>query len=122
MCAARMSSAAPIVRAHPEDDAPAFGVVKALRREGNRLFGTLENVAKQIVDEYLAPIALGEDPFDHEYIWQKMYRRTLAWGRKGIGMAAISAMDIALWDIMGKAVKKPVFKLLGSPTKGKIWW
>lgn len=78
-------------------------------------------VAKQIIDEYLVPIALGEDPFDNEYIWQKMYRRTLAWGRKGIGMAAISAIDIALWDIMGKAVKKPVFKLLGGRTKEKIW-
>jgi L-rhamnonate dehydratase len=78
-------------------------------------------IAKQIVDEYLAPIAIGEDPFDNEYIWQKMYRRTLAWGRKGIGMAAISAVDIALWDIMGKAVRKPVFKLLGGRTKEKIW-
>jgi L-alanine-DL-glutamate epimerase-like enolase superfamily enzyme len=78
-------------------------------------------VAKQIIDEYLAPIAIGEDPFDNEYIWQKMYRRTLAWGRKGIGMAAISAVDIALWDIMGKAAKKPVFKLLGGRTKEKIW-
>ncbi|MDR5780945.1 L-rhamnonate dehydratase [Caballeronia sp. LZ065] len=78
-------------------------------------------IAKQIIDEYLAPIAIGEDPFDNEYIWQKMYRRTLAWGRKGIGMAAISAMDIAIWDIMGKAVGKPVFKLLGGRTKEKIW-
>ena len=77
-------------------------------------------VAKQIVDEYLAPIAIGEDPFDHEYIWQKMYRRTLAWGRKGIGMAAISAVDIAIWDILGKSVGKPVFKLLGGRTKEKI--
>lgn len=58
---------------------------------------------------YLAPICIGEDPFDNEYIWQKMYRRTHAWGRKGIGMAAISAVDLAIWDIMGKAVNKPVF-------------
>ncbi|MFT4065957.1 MAG: L-rhamnonate dehydratase, partial [Paraburkholderia sp.] len=36
-------------------------------------------IAKQIIDDYLAPIAIGEDPFDNEYIWQKMYRRTLAW-------------------------------------------
>lgn len=71
-------------------------------------------VAKEIVDLYLAPICIGEDPFDNEYIWQKMYRRTHAWGRKGIGMAAISAVDLAIWDIMGKAVNKPVFKLLGG--------
>jgi L-rhamnonate dehydratase len=78
-------------------------------------------VAKQIVDEYLAPVVIGQDPFDNEYLWQKMYRRTQAWGRKGIGMAAISAVDIALWDLMGKATGKPVFKLLGGRTKEKIW-
>lgn len=78
-------------------------------------------VAKQIVDQYLAPIVTGQDPFDNEYLWQKMYRRTHAWGRKGIGMAAISAVDIALWDLMGKATGKPVFKLLGGRTKEKIW-
>jgi L-alanine-DL-glutamate epimerase-like enolase superfamily enzyme len=49
-----------------------------------------------------------------------MYRRTLAWGRKGVGMTAISAIDIAIWDIIGKITKKPVFKLLGGRTKEKI--
>jgi len=63
---------------------------------------------------------IGEDPFDSAYIWEKMYRRTHAWGRKGIGMIAISAIDIAIWDLMGKLVGKPVFKLLGGRTKEKI--
>jgi L-alanine-DL-glutamate epimerase-like enolase superfamily enzyme len=49
-----------------------------------------------------------------------MYRRTMAFGRKGIGMTAISAVDIALWDIMGKATGQPVFRLLGGRTKKKI--
>ncbi len=77
-------------------------------------------IAKEIIDQYLAPIAIGRDPFDFEAIWQAMYRSTMAWGRKGIGMAAISAVDIAIWDIMGKAVGKPVFKLLGGRTKKDI--
>ncbi len=77
-------------------------------------------IAKQIIDLYLAPLIIGQDPFDYEYLWQRMYRNTHAWGRKGIGMAAISAIDIAIWDIMGKAVNKPVFKLLGGRTKEKI--
>jgi L-lyxonate dehydratase len=78
-------------------------------------------LTKQAIDLYYAPLLIGEDPFDNEYLWQKMYRRTLAWGRKGIGMTAISALDIALWDLMGKEVGKPVFKLLGGRTKEKIW-
>ncbi|MCY1177705.1 hypothetical protein D9M73_180230 [compost metagenome] len=44
-------------------------------------------MVEEIIDLYLAPIAIGEDPFDYEYIWKKMYRRTHAWGRKGIAMA-----------------------------------
>ena len=49
-----------------------------------------------------------------------MYRKTMAFGRKGIGMTAISAVDIALWDMLGKATKQPVFRLLGGRTKQTI--
>ncbi len=75
---------------------------------------------KKTIDTYLTPLVIGEDPFDYSYIWEKMYRRTHAWGRRGLGMVAISAIDIALWDIMGKITNKPVFKLLGGRTKEKI--
>lgn len=77
-------------------------------------------LVKAAIDGYMAPMVIGEDPFDYAYLWEKMYRRTLAWGRKGIGMTAISAVDIAIWDLMGKLVNKPVFKLLGGRTKEKI--
>jgi L-rhamnonate dehydratase len=77
-------------------------------------------IAKSIIDTYLAPLVIGRDPFDVEAIWQSMYRSTIAWGRKGVGMAAISAVDIALWDILGKTTGKPVFKLLGGRTKERI--
>jgi L-alanine-DL-glutamate epimerase-like enolase superfamily enzyme len=49
-----------------------------------------------------------------------MYRKTMAFGRKGIGMVAISAVDIALWDLLGKSAKQPVYRLLGGRTKPKI--
>ena len=77
-------------------------------------------LVKKTIDTYLTPLVIGEDPFDYSYIWEKMYRRTHAWGRRGLGMVAISAIDIALWDIMGKITNKPVFKLLGGRTKEKI--
>ena len=75
---------------------------------------------KSVIDNYLKNIIIGESIWDYEYLWQKMYRQTLAWGRKGIGMTAISAVDIAIWDAMGKAVDQPVFKLLGGKTKEKL--
>ncbi len=77
-------------------------------------------LVKKTIDEYLKPLVIEEDPFDYAYIWEKMYRRTHAWGRRGLGMVAISAIDIAIWDILGKLTNKPVFKLLGGRTKEKI--
>ena len=77
-------------------------------------------IVKKTIDIYLKNLVIGEDPFDYAYLWEKMYRRTHAWGRKGLGITAISAIDIAIWDLIGKITKKPVFKLLGGRTKEKI--
>jgi L-rhamnonate dehydratase len=77
-------------------------------------------VSKQVIDLYLKPVLIGADPWDIESLWQHMYRKTMAFGRKGIGMAAISAVDIALWDISGKSAKQPVYRLLGGRTKSRI--
>ncbi len=77
-------------------------------------------VTKQVIDQYLAPLLIGSDPWDVEFLWQHMYRLTMAFGRKGIGMVAISAVDIALWDLLGKASKQPVYRLLGGRTKPRI--
>lgn len=77
-------------------------------------------LTKETIDLYLKPLLIGKDPFDYEFLWQYMYRQTMAFGRKGVAMVAISAIDIALWDLMGKATKQPVFKLLGGRTKKKI--
>jgi L-rhamnonate dehydratase len=77
-------------------------------------------VTKQVIDHYLKTLLVGQDPWDIEFLWQLMYRNTMAFGRKGIGMTAISAVDIALWDLLGKAAKQPVFRLLGGRTKARI--
>jgi len=77
-------------------------------------------ITKQVIDLYLKPLLVGADPWDSEFLWQHMYRKTMAFGRKGIGMAAISAVDIALWDILGKSAKQPVYRLLGGKTKSRI--
>ena len=77
-------------------------------------------VTKQVIDLYLKPLLIGADPWDTEFLWQHMYRKTMAFGRKGIGMVAISAVDIALWDLLGQSAKQPVYRLLGGRTKPKI--
>ena len=77
-------------------------------------------VTKQVIDLHLKPLLIGKDPWDIEFLWQNMYRKTMAFGRRGIGMIAISAVDIALWDILGKSAKQPVYRLLGGRTKPRI--
>jgi L-rhamnonate dehydratase len=77
-------------------------------------------VTKTLIDTCLRPLLLGADPWDVEFLWQQMYRRTLAFGRKGVALAGISAADIALWDLLGKDARQPVFRLLGGRTKDRI--
>ncbi len=77
-------------------------------------------ICKQVIDLYLKPLLLCQNPWDIEFLWQHMYRKTMAFGRKGIGMTAISAVDIALWDLLGKSARQPVYRLLGGRTKQRI--
>lgn len=85
---------------------------------GNAALAT--HAVKTTIDTYLKPLLIGADPMNSEYLWQSMYRRTLPFGRKGIGMAAISAVDLAIWDAKGKLLKEPVFRLLGGRTKSRV--
>jgi len=68
---------------------------------------------EQIKD--LAPMTIGMDPLCHEVIWEKVFRQSFwSQGNGAILMAAISAIDIALWDIKGKAMNLPLYRLLGG--------
>jgi L-alanine-DL-glutamate epimerase-like enolase superfamily enzyme len=68
----------------------------------------------------LRQLLVGEDPFDIERLWQKMYRGLIYVGRRGIALHAMSGIDIALWDIKGKALGKPVCELLGTPRRDRV--
>ncbi|MGI9112707.1 MAG: mandelate racemase/muconate lactonizing enzyme family protein, partial [Gaiellaceae bacterium] len=63
---------------------------------------------------------VGEDPLDVERLWEKMYRSVIYVGRRGIAIHAISGVDIALWDIKGKELGKPVCELIGTPVRDRI--
>ena len=72
-----------------------------------------------IVEEHLARFVEGQDVRNIELIWDQMFRGTVNYGRKGLPLQAISAVDIALWDALGKHKGEPVYNLLGGKTKEK---
>jgi L-rhamnonate dehydratase len=73
-----------------------------------------------IVQGHLSRFLVGSDPRDVERLWDQMWRSTLYYGRKGIAICAISAVDLALWDLCGKLRDEPVYKLLGGESKASI--
>jgi D-galactarolactone cycloisomerase len=77
-------------------------------------------IAASVIEYGLKPIVMGQDPFSTEVLWNAMYVRTRDYGRKGVVVGAISAIDIALWDICGKATGQPVWRLLGGAFRDKV--
>src|SRR5258708_32348985 len=68
----------------------------------------------------LRKLLLGRDPTQTEDLWQLMYEATDYIGRRGIVMHAIGGIDIALWDILGQAERKPIAELLGGIKRNRI--
>ena len=68
----------------------------------------------------LASLLIGENPLEVERLWYRMYRGSIYYGRRGVAMQAISAIDIALWDIMGKAYGQPIHVLLGGKWRDTV--
>src|SRR4051794_15003318 len=68
----------------------------------------------------LRSLLVGEDPLEIGRLWQRMYRGSLYFGRRGAVVHAISGIDIALWDIAGKVSGKPIHALLGGAKRERI--
>jgi L-rhamnonate dehydratase len=68
----------------------------------------------------LREVLIGENPLDIERLWRKMYQASIYYGRRGAVIHAISGIDIALWDIKGKALGRPVCEILGGSVDAKI--
>ncbi|MEM3489055.1 MAG: mandelate racemase/muconate lactonizing enzyme family protein, partial [Nitrososphaerota archaeon] len=73
-----------------------------------------------IVDHVYKPILLGKDPLDISPLWERMYNSTRSQGQKGMVICALSGVDVALWDLAGKALGLPVYRLLGGQFRDKV--
>ena len=72
------------------------------------------------VQDLLRNLVIGRDPHETEYIWDSMYRETLLHGRRGAILRAMSAIDIALWDVVSKEAGLPLYKYLGGYKEGAV--
>jgi L-rhamnonate dehydratase len=68
----------------------------------------------------LRSLVIGEDPFEVERLWDKVYRGSIYYGRRGVAIQVLSGFDIACHDIMGKAIGRPVYKLLGGAYRDRV--
>ncbi len=117
----RARTVTPPTAAELAEDRPIEGVyVEIATDEGmSGLFGPIMEAQAYLIDTQLRRYLIGQDPIAVEHIWDVLARHDRH-GRKGYMMMAISAVDLALWDIRGKAAGMPVYRLLGGPTREAV--
>jgi len=80
-----------------------------------------DDLIRMAIEQYYAPILIGRDPFLVKKIWNDLYWSPLHWvGRQGITTMAMAAVDIALWDVIAKALQKPLWRVLGGAKEKTI--
>ena len=75
---------------------------------------------RTIVEQVIAPLILGESIFDREQLWNKVYNLLRDHGQKGMPIQALSGVDIALWDLFGKATNQPLYNLVGGKCRDSL--
>src|SRR5262245_8251446 len=99
-CTARLTS---LIRVHT--DTGQVGIGSAYSHPG---------IVELVVKHQLQPLLRGQDPPEGEFPWNRMYAITRWYGRKGGALSALGGLDMAFWDLQGKALGKPVRTLLGD--------
>jgi len=98
-----------VVEIKTDDDITGYGYIGGAQR------GSLA-----AIEDQFKIFLQGADPFATELIWEQCFRASQYHGRKGATLSAISGIDIALWDVKGKALRKPVYELIGGKTKERV--
>ena len=106
-----------IVRIHTDDGITGIGEVDSAPEVVKAVFDAPHS---HFIATGLRHVLIGQDPLDIEGLWRRMYMGSVYYGRRGAAMHAISGVDIALWDIKGKKIGKPVCDLLGERKRDRI--
>ena len=106
-----------IVRVHTDEGIVGVGEVDSAPEVVKAVFDAPNS---HYIATGLQHVLIGADPLDIEELWRRMYMGSVYYGRRGVAMHAISGIDIALWDIKGKKLGKPVSALLGTPKRDRV--
>ena len=106
-----------IVRVHTDEGIVGVGEVDSAPEVVKAVFDAPNS---HYIATGLRHVLIGADPLDIEELWRRMYMGSVYYGRRGVAMHAISGIDIALWDIKGKKLGKPVSALLGTPKRDRV--
>jgi L-alanine-DL-glutamate epimerase-like enolase superfamily enzyme len=106
-----------IVRIHTDEGIVGVGEVDSAPEV---VKAVIEAPASHAIASGLRHVLIGADPLDVEGLWWKMYRAAIYYGRRGVAVHAMSGIDIALWDIKGKQLGRPVSELLGTPRRDRV--
>ncbi len=101
-----------VVKVTDSDDNYGIGYIPEIFRFTGK--NNLGEIFNDIVKNLLGPYLVGKDADFIEYIWNDLFEKTTRWGRRGLMLAAIGVLDMALWDLKGKTLRKPVWRLLGA--------
>jgi len=96
---------------------------KVTAEDGTWGIGMTSNgrVSAAIIEDHLAPNLIGEDCFATEKLADMLFRMTKPYGSTGLASYAVSAVDLALWDLKGKLLNQPVYQLLGGPQQDRLF-
>lgn len=100
-----------IVQIHTDGTVKGIGEVES---NSWAIKALIERSGSNSLTRGLAELLVGQDPSDPRAIWEWLYNRSIVTGRRGAGICAIGALDMAIWDICGKAAGLPIWKLLGE--------
>ncbi|MGH7910624.1 MAG: mandelate racemase/muconate lactonizing enzyme family protein [Candidatus Dormibacteraceae bacterium] len=117
VAAADGSQDALLVKVHTDAGITGIGEVDSLP---SVVKAVIEAPSSHKIANGLASLLVGEDPLQIGRLWQRMYEGSLYFGRRGVVLHAISGLEIALWDIAGKAARKPIHALLGGARRTRI--
>jgi len=101
------------------ENVPSF-TVEITTDKGIKGYGNGGPGGGAVVLGHLSKLLMGRDPFDIERNWDICWRSTMSYGRMGVTMNAISGVDMAMWDIVGKALNMPIYKLIGGEVKDRV--